>query len=86
MDWGAMRRAGCGATKPMRSISSGANFARTSSSVSSSARIGGGYIFDFCCIDKQLIIELDGSQHLDAGEYDERRTAFLNRQGFRVVR
>ncbi len=46
----------------------------------------GPYIVDFCCIDRQLIIQLDGSQHLDSVEYDERRTAFLNRQGFRVVR
>src|SRR5579871_254067 len=46
----------------------------------------GRYIVDFCCIDKQLIIELDGSQHLESAAYDERRTAFLNRQGFRVVR
>jgi very-short-patch-repair endonuclease len=45
----------------------------------------GPYIVDFCCIDRQLIIELDGSQHLDSGEYDDRRTGFLNRHGFRVV-
>jgi very-short-patch-repair endonuclease len=46
----------------------------------------GPYIVDFCCIDKQLIIELDGSQHIETQEYDERRTAFLDREGFRVVR
>ena len=46
----------------------------------------GPYIVDFCCINKRLIIELDGSQHLESTEYDERRTTFLNRQGFRVVR
>src|SRR5579871_5286131 len=46
----------------------------------------GPYIVDFCCIDKRLIIELDGSQHLETLEYDERRTAFLHREGFRVVR
>ncbi len=46
----------------------------------------GSYIVDFCCIDKQLIIELDGSQHLDSAEYDERRTNFLAGQGFRVIR
>ena len=46
----------------------------------------GPYIVDFCCIDKQLIIELDGSQHLDSIEYDEQRTNFLAGQGFRVIR
>ena len=46
----------------------------------------GPYIVDFCCIDKQLIIELDGSQHLEREKYDRRRTAFIERQGFRVIR
>jgi very-short-patch-repair endonuclease len=41
---------------------------------------------DFCCIDKKLIIELDGSQHLESAEYDAQRTAFLSRQGYRVIR
>ena len=45
----------------------------------------GPYIVDFCCIDKQIIVEVDGSQHLDA-EYDTQRTAFLNRNGYRVIR
>jgi very-short-patch-repair endonuclease len=46
----------------------------------------GPYIVDFCCIDKQLVIELDGSQHLDQVAYDERRTKWLNSAGFRVLR
>ena len=46
----------------------------------------GPYIVDFCCIDKQCIIELDGSQHMDSVAYDEQRTTCLNRYGFRVVR
>ena len=48
----------------------------------------GAYIVDFVCFSEKLIIELDGPQHLDlaAVEYDERRTAWLNSQGFRVLR
>jgi very-short-patch-repair endonuclease len=46
----------------------------------------GPYIADFCCIKKKLIIELDGSQHLEQTEYDNARTAFLAAQGYRVVR
>jgi len=45
-----------------------------------------GYIVDFCCIRKRLIVEVDGSQHADNAAYDERRTQILERQGFRVLR
>lgn len=48
----------------------------------------GCYIIDFICIDKKLIIELDGWQHKmeDRREYDKERTLFLEGLGFRVVR
>ena len=46
----------------------------------------GSYITDFCCIKKKLIIEVDGSQHLKQIEYDNERTAFLESQGYRVLR
>jgi very-short-patch-repair endonuclease len=41
---------------------------------------------DFCAPRKKLIIELDGSQHLEQEEYDAERTAFLESKGFRVLR
>ena len=43
------------------------------------------YIVDFINFDHRLIIEADGSQHAES-EYDERRDAFLKRQGFTVLR
>ena len=46
----------------------------------------GPYIADFCCIPKKLIIELDGSQHLEQEEYDRQRSEFLQSRGFRVLR
>lgn len=48
----------------------------------------GGYIVDFLCIDKNLIIELDGGQHneLKNIEYDKDRTIYLEQQGYRVLR
>lgn len=46
----------------------------------------GPYIADFLCSQAKLIVELDGSQHVDAANYDERRTAFLKREGYRVLR
>ena len=42
------------------------------------------YIADFCCIERKLIIELDGSQHMPGG--DSSRTRFLHSQGWRVLR
>jgi len=44
------------------------------------------YIVNFVCIEKRLIIELDGGQHADAIEYDENRTKFLESKGFTVIR
>ena len=37
-------------------------------------------------MEHRLIIELDGGQHSEQIEYDERRTVFLNAQGYRVLR
>jgi len=46
----------------------------------------GNYIVDFVCLDKKLIIELDGSQHLENTMYDNKRTAYLQALGYRVLR
>jgi very-short-patch-repair endonuclease len=46
----------------------------------------GNYIPDFVCIEKKLIIELDGSQHLEQEEYDKERTKYLESQGYKVIR
>lgn len=47
-----------------------------------------GYIADFYCAAANLVIELDGSQHLDANaqDYDEQRTQELNALGLKVLR
>lgn len=44
------------------------------------------YTVDFCCFEAKLIVELDGSQHVDQVEHDAARTARLQRDGFSVVR
>jgi len=46
----------------------------------------GQYIVDFACIERKLVIELDGGQHQERREYDEQRTGFLNERGWRVLR
>jgi very-short-patch-repair endonuclease len=45
-----------------------------------------GYIADFACREKKLVIEIDGSQHIDAAEYDQQRTKYLNSLGYKVLR
>jgi len=44
----------------------------------------GGYIADFLCAEARLIVELDGGQH--TLEADAARTAWLEAQGFRLIR
>ena len=46
----------------------------------------GNYIVDFCAPRRKLIIELDGSQHLEQQEYDVERTEFLKTKGYKVLR
>jgi len=46
----------------------------------------GPFIADFYCSRAKLIIELDGGHHQKQVEYDESRTRFLERQGYRVLR
>ena len=47
-----------------------------------------GYIVDFACPEKKLIVEVDGSQHSDAGfaEADEIRSKRLEQDGWTVLR
>lgn len=46
----------------------------------------GNFIVDFSAPRQKLVIELDRSQHLEQQEYDAERTAFLQSQGYRVLR
>ena len=46
----------------------------------------GPYVADFACLKAHLVIEVDGSQHAQAKERDNQRTAWLESRGFRVLR
>ena len=53
----------------------------------------GNYVVDFsqrdavqCSPRRKIVIELDGSQHLDQAEYDLGRTKYLEAKGYRVLR
>lgn len=48
----------------------------------------GIYFVDFICLERRLVIEVDGSQHGEVAQiaHDLRRTEWLNAEGYRVVR
>src|SRR2546423_14027399 len=45
----------------------------------------GNFIVDFACTKHRLIVEADGAQHAD-NMNDQRRTALLEDEGWRVIR
>jgi very-short-patch-repair endonuclease len=45
-----------------------------------------GYTVDFVCIDRRLIVEVDGHQHGWEAAYDAERTAEIERHGFTLMR
>ena len=44
------------------------------------------FMIDLACCKATLGIEFDGSQHAEQIEADARRTAFLERHGWRIIR
>ena len=46
----------------------------------------GNYIVDFVSFYRRVIVEVDGSQHLERSDEDEQRTRWLQEQGFKVLR
>ena len=46
----------------------------------------GSFIVDFVCFEPRVIVEVDGGQHAEKVADDERRTRWLEAQGYRVLR
>lgn len=46
----------------------------------------GEYIVDLVCLEKMVVIELDGGQHLEQAEQDMERTEYLGLLGYEVYR
>lgn len=46
----------------------------------------GTYIVDFVCLEKKLIIEIDGGQHDSDRQEDKARDEWLTREGYKVLR
>ena len=45
----------------------------------------GPYVVDFACLEKRLVLEVDGGQHCDS-RTDPIRDGYLRGRGFRVLR
>jgi very-short-patch-repair endonuclease len=41
---------------------------------------------DFICLEKKLIVEIDGGQHAEQVYFDNQRTKHLEKKGFKVLR
>lgn len=46
----------------------------------------GPYFADFCCQSAKLVLEIDGDSHAGREGFDASRTAYLQREGYRVLR
>jgi very-short-patch-repair endonuclease len=46
----------------------------------------GHYFANFACVARKLIVECDGLTHVGREKYDAMRDAFLQTQGYRVLR
>ena len=46
----------------------------------------GPFIVDFVCLEKKLVIEVDGGQHAEMIDQDDNRTDYLSKSGYKVVR
>ncbi|MDF0487790.1 endonuclease domain-containing protein [Sphingomonas sp. H39-1-10] len=46
----------------------------------------GEFLVDFYCAEAKLAVEVDGDSHAHQQVYDERRTSWLEAEGFRVIR
>lgn len=46
----------------------------------------GRYVVDSVCLAEKLVVEVDGGQHAVDRQRDEKRTAWLQSRGYRVIR
>jgi len=44
------------------------------------------FILDFVCLEKKLVVEIDGGQHIERQVLDKARSERLEKAGFRVLR
>ncbi len=48
-------------------------------------KIIGNYIVDFYCVNKNVVLEVDGSSHIGKKEYDAKRDIYLQSLGLKII-
>ncbi|NVM22445.1 MAG: endonuclease domain-containing protein [Desulfobacterales bacterium] len=46
----------------------------------------GPFIVDFACLEKKLVVEVDGGEHAKNLEEDVKRSDYLKERGYRILR
>jgi len=46
----------------------------------------GRYFVDFICLDRELVVEVDGDHHAEQATYDDERERWLEGQNLRILR
>jgi len=46
----------------------------------------GPYVADFYCAEKKIIIEIDGGHHMEQKVQDQQRDAYIQSQGYKILR
>lgn len=46
----------------------------------------GPFIVDFVCVEKKIVIEIDGGQHALNTKHDFKRSEFLRNKGYKILR
>lgn len=44
------------------------------------------YVVDFVCLERRVIVEVDGGQHSEQLHHDDQRSQWLEARGYRVLR
>ncbi len=46
----------------------------------------GPFVADFVCVQRKLVVELDGMSHVGQADADDKRSDYLRREGYTVLR
>ncbi len=46
----------------------------------------GRFVSDFACVERKIVLELDGESHLERTQQDQQRTQWLESEGWMVIR
>lgn len=46
----------------------------------------GPFIVDFVCLEKRMVVEVDGGHHASQLDADQERSTYLEKKGFRILR